>query len=410
MYGGLRQDLRFGGFNRESFAPAHITDHANTPAQVARQKDAADHSRRVKRTLEQQGEGQKDHQPKSNLDGTRSNDPAAELRKMLGIDSAKAGPTSGYRTAQSGGARTRGQAASTARQQSTRSGQVPRGTVDAGLRSMSLKDKRHNLQSRQKEAVRRLNDPENDAGKPGDNLCRFTGPKSAEENTGKRPWFFDKRRVGVAANSLCQPVVEEAFASDTFTKEQKLACGSDKQYVYPYKRGDKKVAAHCRELAGPTKEKVARNKAYDYSSTTEQKHAKLNAIAKNEIEMYEASQKQKSQGGKAKIAKGTKLSGADKAKIKTYGDSLKRGDKARMVGRVRIYMLQGMSFEEARARAEGRDVVAGPVRAAKKKTKRPSSKPRSSRFVETEASASDEDGSDEEEETDADRDFIDDEP
>ena len=275
---------------------------------------------------------------------------------------------------------------------------------------MSLKDKRHNLQSRQKEAVRRLNDPENDAGKPGDNLCRFTGPNSAEENTGKRPWFFDKRRVGVAANSLCQPVVEEAFASDTFTKEQKLACGSDKQYVYPYKRGDKKVAAHCRKLAGPTKEKVARNKAYDYSSTTEQKHAKLNAIAKNEIEMYEASQKQKSQGGKAKIAKGTKLSGADKAKIKTYGDSLKRGDKARMVGRVRIYMLQGMSFEEARARAEGRDVVAGPVRAAKKKTKRPSSKPRSSRFVETEASASDEDGYDEEEETDADRDFIDDEP
>ena len=75
MYGGLRQDLRFGGFNRESFAPAHITDHANTPAQVARQKDAADHSRRVKRTLEQQGEGQKDHQSKKNLDGTRSNDP-----------------------------------------------------------------------------------------------------------------------------------------------------------------------------------------------------------------------------------------------------------------------------------------------------------------------------------------------
>ena len=69
-----------------------------------------------------------------------------------------------------------------------------------------------------------------------------------------------------------------------------------------------------------------------------------------------------------------------------------------------------MSFEEARARAEGRDVVAGPVRAAKKKTKRPSTKPRSSRFVETEASASDEDGSDEEEETDADRDFIDNEP
>ena len=41
---------------------------------------------------EQQGEGQKDNQPKRNMDDTRSNDPAAELRKMQGIDSAKAGP------------------------------------------------------------------------------------------------------------------------------------------------------------------------------------------------------------------------------------------------------------------------------------------------------------------------------
>ena len=388
MYGGMSQDLRFGGFNRESFAPMHITDHANTPAQVARQKEAAEHSRRVKRTLEQQGEGQKDNQPKRNMDGTRSNDPAAELRKMLGIDSAKAGPTAGFRTAQTGGARTRGQAATEARQQATRSGQVPRGVVDSGLKALSLKDKRHNLQSRQREALRRLNDVESDAGKPGDNLCRLTGPKSAEEQTGKRPWFYDKRRVGRAANALCGPVVEEAFSNEKFRKEQELACGKSKEYVYPYKRGAKRISGHCRELAGPTKEKVMKNKAL--------KEEKITA----------ASGTPKVHSTKTKIPKGSSLSDSDKAKIRAYGDSLSRGDKKRMVARVRIYMLQGMSFEDAKARAEGRDVVAGPMRSSKKKAKQ--SNTRTSRFIDAEAEASDEEGSDEDEETEADRGFIDD--
>lgn len=378
MYGGMSQDLRFGGFNRESFAPIHITDHANTPAQVARQKEAGEHSRRVKRTLEQQGEGQKENQPKRNMDGTRSNDPAAELRKMLGIDSTKAGPTAGFRTAQSGGARTRGQAASAARQQATRSGQVPRGAVDSGLKALSLKDKRHNLQSRQKEAMRRLNDVEGNAGKPGGNLCRLTGPKSAEEQTGKRPWFYDKRRVGRAANALCGPVVEEAFSNEKFLKEQELACGKNREYVYPYKRGSKKVSGHCRELAGPTKAKVAKNQTM---------------------------KQEKARSTKTQIPKGTSLSDADKAKIRAYGDSLRRGDKKRMVARVRIYMLQGMFFEDARARTEGRDVVAGPMRSSKKVKQ---SKPRTGRFIDAEASASDEEGSDDDEETEADRGFIDD--
>eukprot|EP01043_Picozoa_sp_COSAG02_P048731 COSAG02_NODE_4818_length_4941_cov_1.653862_4_plen_403_part_00 len=389
MYGGMRQDLRFGGLNRESFAPTHIVDHVNTPAQVARQKEAAEHSRRIRRTLEQQGEGQKENQPKNNMDGTRSNDPAAELRKMLGIDSAKAGPTAGFHTAQTGGARTRGQAASVARQQSTRSGQVPRGAVDAGLKSLSLKDKRHSLQSRQKEAMRRLNDVELDAGKPGDNLCRLTGPKSAQEQTGKRPWFYDKRRVGRAANALCGPVVEEAFSNEKFLKEQELVCGKDREYVYPYKRGGKKVTGHCRELAGPTTAKVAKNRAI--------KQEKLSAASTPPV----------SHSTKTQIPKGTTLSDSDKAKIKGYGTSLNRGDKKRMVARVRIYMLQGMSFEDAKDRAEGRDVVAGPMRTTKKKANQ--SKPRSSRFIDTEADASDEEGSDEDEETEADQSFIDDE-
>ena len=65
-----------------------------------------------------------------------------------------------------------------------------------------------------------------------------------------------------------------------------------------------------------------------------------------------------------------------------------------------------MTFEDAKARAEGRDVVAGPVRSTKKKVKQ--RKPRTSRFIDTEAEASDQEGSDEDEETEADRDFIDD--
>jgi hypothetical protein len=275
------------------------------------------------------------------------------------------------------------------------------------LRSLSLKDKRHNLQSRKKEALRRLGDLDDDAGRPGDNLCRFTGPKSAEEQTGKRPWFYDKRRVGQAANALCGPVVEEAFSSEKFRKEQEIACG-DKEYVYGYKRGDKRVKAHCRELAGPTKEKRKRKQMQqDWYSSTNQKGAKWNAIAKNEMESWAKQQAAKSKGPKTKIAKGTKLSDADKAKIKAYGDSLKRGDKARLVGRVRIYMLQGLSFEAAKARAEGRDVVTGPMKTTSKKSKQ-SKKPASSSFIDAEASASDEDESDEDDFDDDDREFLDD--
>ena len=81
-------------------------------------------------------------------------------------------------------------------------------------------------------------------------------------------------------------------------------------------------------------------------------------------------------------------------------------DKKRMVARVRIYMLQGMTFEDAKARAEGRDVVAGPMRPVKKKTKQ--NKPRTSQFIDAEALASDEEESDEDEESEGDRDFIDD--
>jgi hypothetical protein len=115
--------------------------------------------------------------------------------------------------------------------------------------------------------------PDDDAGQPGGNLCRFTGPKSAEQQTGKRPWFYAKRNVGVAANALCQPVVEEAFANERFMKEQQLTCGNTKEYVYPYTRGDKKVSGHCRELAGPRGSRGSNAKVEDVQDVATQPEA-----------------------------------------------------------------------------------------------------------------------------------------
>ena len=64
-----------------------------------------------------------------------------------------------------------------AQAQSTRSGRVPQQLIDELIRpGLGQKDVR--LRSlaptaRKQEAIRRLNDPETAAGKPGTNLCRY---------------------------------------------------------------------------------------------------------------------------------------------------------------------------------------------------------------------------------------------
>jgi hypothetical protein len=94
----------------------------------------------------------------------------------------------------------------------------------------------------------------------------MTGPATAEYNKGKRPWAFTVRKVGEAANSLCGPVVREAWEDPAHKAEERRLCG-DRNWVYPYQRGGKKVKGHCRKLSGPQKQsmevaaaKVARRK------------------------------------------------------------------------------------------------------------------------------------------------------
>jgi hypothetical protein len=165
---------------------------------------------------------------------------------------------------------TRGAATEAARAQSTRSGRVPRGRVDAQLQP-AFGDRDVRLRSvapaaRQREAKRRLGDEDEPAGKAGRNNCRMTGPATAEYNKGKRPWAFSVRKVGEAANSLCEPVVRDAWEDPAHRAEERRLCG-DRNWVYPYQRGSKRVRGHCRKLSGPQKQsmevaaaKVARRK------------------------------------------------------------------------------------------------------------------------------------------------------
>eukprot|EP01046_Picozoa_sp_COSAG06_P018569 COSAG06_NODE_1297_length_9956_cov_20.957796_6_plen_482_part_00 len=149
---------------------------------------------------------------------------------------------------------TRRAATAAARAQSTRSGRVPRERVEARLepafgdRDVRLRSVAPNV--REKEAQRRLRDEEEPAGRAGRNNCRQTGPASAEYNKGKRPWAFSKRKVGPAANLLCEPVVRDAWEDPEHIAEERRLCG-DRNYVYPYTRKGKRVKGHCRNLSGP---------------------------------------------------------------------------------------------------------------------------------------------------------------
>ena len=149
---------------------------------------------------------------------------------------------------------TRRAATAAARAQSTRSGRVPQERVEAQLepafgdRDVRLRSVAPNV--REKEAQRRLRDEEEPAGRAGRNNCRQTGPASAEYNKGKRPWAFSTRRVGRAANLLCEPVVRDAWEDTEHVAEERRLCG-DRNWVYPYTRGGKRVKGHCRKLSGP---------------------------------------------------------------------------------------------------------------------------------------------------------------
>ena len=147
---------------------------------------------------------------------------------------------------------------------------MPRERVDAQLQQ-AFGDRDVRLRSvapdaREREAKRRLGDEDAPAGQAGRNNCRMTGPATAEYNKGKRPWAFSVRKVGEAANSLCEPVVRDAWEDPAHKAEERRLCG-DRNWVYPYQRGGKRVKGHCRKLSGPQKQsmevaaaKVARRK------------------------------------------------------------------------------------------------------------------------------------------------------
>ena len=140
-----------------------------------------------------------------------------------------------------------------ARAQSTRSGRVPQELIDELIRpGLGQKDVR--LRSlaptaRRQEAIRRLNDPETTAGKPGTNLCRYAGDD--KQMTGKRPGYYNKRNISASAVRLCKELVDDAWSDPAFLKEEKLACGEDKKWVFAHQRGDKRVKGHCRKVDAP---------------------------------------------------------------------------------------------------------------------------------------------------------------
>ena len=140
-----------------------------------------------------------------------------------------------------------------ARAQSTRSGRVPQELIDELIRpGLGQKDVR--LRSlaptaRRQEAIRRLNDPETTAGKPGTNLCRYAGDD--KRMTGKRPGYYNKRNISASAVRLCKELVDDAWSDPAFLKEEKLACGEDKKWVFAHQRGDKRVKGHCRKVDAP---------------------------------------------------------------------------------------------------------------------------------------------------------------
>jgi uncharacterized protein YecE (DUF72 family) len=44
---------------------------------------------------------------------------------------------------------------------------------------------------------------------------------------------------------------DEAWSNTAFLKEEKLACGDDKKWVFGHERGDKRVKVHCRKVDAP---------------------------------------------------------------------------------------------------------------------------------------------------------------
>ena len=140
-----------------------------------------------------------------------------------------------------------------AQAQSTRSGRVPQQLIDELIRpGLAQKDVRLRSlapSARKQEAIRRLNDPETAAGKPGTNLCRYAGDD--KKMAAKRPSYYTKRNIGPSALSLCKEIVDEAWSDPAFLKEEKIACGDDKKWVFAHQRGDKRVKGHCRKVNAP---------------------------------------------------------------------------------------------------------------------------------------------------------------
>eukprot|EP01046_Picozoa_sp_COSAG06_P007662 COSAG06_NODE_377_length_16646_cov_21.984589_2_plen_251_part_00 len=69
--------------------------------------------------------------------------------------------------------------------------------------------------------------------------------------TGKRPGYYNKRNISANAVRLCKKLVDEAWSDPAFLKEEKIACGDDKKWVFAHQRGDKRVKGHCRKLNAP---------------------------------------------------------------------------------------------------------------------------------------------------------------
>lgn len=148
---------------------------------------------------------------------------------------------------------TRAATRETARAQNTRSGRVPQQLIDELIRpGLGQKDVR--LRSlaptaRKQEAIRRLNDPETAAGKPGTNLCRYAG--NDKQMTGKRPGYYTERNIGASAVWLCKELIDEAWSDPAFLKEEKIVCGDDKKWIFAHQRGNKRIKGHCRKVDAP---------------------------------------------------------------------------------------------------------------------------------------------------------------
>ena len=257
---------------------------------------------------------------------------------------------------------TRSAARQAARAQSTRSGRVPQSLIDAELtQPLGQRDVRNRApfapDARLREAKRRLGDPETAAGRPGTNLCRFTGEAKAATQAGKRPSFYTKKNVGRGGVSLCKDVVDEAWSDPEFIAEQKRVCGEEKEYVFPYTRKDgRRVRGHCRNLHAP------RPRARKAKSAVDPRQKQLDALirkrdAAGDMVMYQRlnAEIRELRAAMAPASPAPRSAPASKpsaprriqtgrtprvfnAAIEDYLESLPRGERQRAANTMRLYI------------------------------------------------------------------------